>query len=46
MTQADALSAQELTILSETFRLLGDSSRLKILLSCSAGPKTVTEPVP
>ena len=43
MTQADALSAQELTILSETFRLLGDSSRLKILLSCSAGPKTVTE---
>lgn len=33
-----SLSQNEITILAETFRLLGDPSRLKILLSCLAGP--------
>lgn len=36
-----ALSTNEITILAETFRLLGDPSRLKILLSCLAGPISV-----
>lgn len=35
------LSANEITILAETFRLLGDPSRLKILISCLAGPISV-----
>lgn len=37
------LSNLELTILSETFRLLGDPSRLRILLYCENGPKSVTD---
>ncbi|RDL47923.1 HTH-type transcriptional repressor CzrA [Ensifer sp. M14] len=36
-----SLSHHEITILAETFRLLGDPSRLKILLSCLAGPISV-----
>jgi DNA-binding transcriptional ArsR family regulator len=36
-----SLSQNEITILAETFRLLGDPSRLKILLSCLAGPISV-----
>ncbi|WP_083222771.1 ArsR/SmtB family transcription factor [Ensifer sp. LC163] len=36
-----SLSHNEITILAETFRLLGDPSRLKILLSCLAGPISV-----
>lgn len=38
-----SLSAQDLTILSETFRLLGDPSRLRILLFCIEAPRPVTE---
>ncbi len=38
-----SLSQQDVTILSETFRLLGDPSRLKILLHCMDGPKAVTD---
>lgn len=33
-----SLSQHEVAILAETFRLLGDSSRLRILLTCQAGP--------
>lgn len=36
-----SLSPNEITILAETFRLLGDPSRLKILLSCMPGPISV-----
>ncbi|WP_018184835.1 ArsR/SmtB family transcription factor [Kaistia granuli] len=36
-----SLSQNEITILAETFRLLGDPSRLRILLSCVAGPISV-----
>ncbi|MEN3142880.1 metalloregulator ArsR/SmtB family transcription factor [Ochrobactrum sp. WV_118_8] len=36
-----SLSQNEITILAETFRLLGDPSRLKILLSCMPGPISV-----
>ncbi|WP_082143710.1 ArsR/SmtB family transcription factor [Nitratireductor soli] len=36
-----SLSQNEITILAETFRLLGDPSRLRILLSCLAGPISV-----
>ncbi|WP_173930934.1 metalloregulator ArsR/SmtB family transcription factor [Chelativorans sp. Marseille-P2723] len=43
MSQASALRPYELTVLSETFRLLGDPSRLKILLCCSDGPKSVSK---
>lgn len=38
-----ALSSDEVAILAETFRLLGDPSRLKILLSCMSGPISVSE---
>ena len=38
-----ALSQNEITILAETFRLLGDPSRLKILLSRRSGPRSVSE---
>ena len=43
MNKADPLSTQELNFLSETFRLLGDPSRLRILLHCEEGPKSVTD---
>ena len=33
----------EVTILAETFRLLGDPSRLRIVLSCLDGPASVGE---
>ena len=36
-----SLSQNEITILAETFRLLGDPSRLKILLSCVPAPISV-----
>ena len=36
-----SLSQNEVTILAETFRLLGDPSRLKILLSCVPAPISV-----
>lgn len=35
------LSGHELTILAETFRLLGDPTRLRILLFCLHMPKAV-----
>ncbi|TEA80016.1 ArsR/SmtB family transcription factor [Allopusillimonas ginsengisoli] len=34
-------SQNEIAILAETFRLLGDPSRLKIILSCVKGPTSV-----
>lgn len=36
-----SLSQHEVAILAETFRLLGDPSRLRILLSCLPGPISV-----
>jgi len=36
-----SLSQNDIMILSETFRLLGDPSRLRILLSCLGGPISV-----
>lgn len=38
-----ALSSDDLTQLAETFRLLGDPSRLKILTFIIDGPKSVSE---
>ncbi|MBN3859352.1 metalloregulator ArsR/SmtB family transcription factor [Neisseriaceae bacterium PsAf] len=35
------LSYNDITILAETFRLLGDPSRLRILLFCMQGPSSV-----
>lgn len=43
LSKARSPSQQELTTLSETFRLLGDPSRLKILLYCSDGSRSVSE---
>ncbi|MBJ2153899.1 MULTISPECIES: metalloregulator ArsR/SmtB family transcription factor [Paracoccaceae] len=43
MTQDSNVTSQELSVLAETFRLLGDPSRLKILLHCVDGPKAVSE---
>ncbi|MEX1215642.1 ArsR/SmtB family transcription factor [Saccharospirillum sp.] len=34
-------SLEDVTILAETFRLLGDATRLRILLFCLSGPKSV-----
>lgn len=36
-----SLSQNEITILAETFRLLGDPSRLRIVLCCMAAPISV-----
>lgn len=36
-----ALPANDIQILAETFRLLGDPSRLRILLACMSGPISV-----
>ena len=38
-----SLSPNEVTILAETFRLLGDPSRLRIVLCCLNGPIPVSE---
>ena len=38
-----SLSQNEITILAETFRLLGDPSRLKILLSCVPAPISIAK---
>ena len=43
MTQGSNVTNQELSVLAETFRLLGDPSRLRILLHCEEGPKSVTD---
>ncbi|ELT51235.1 ArsR/SmtB family transcription factor [Brucella intermedia] len=43
MSDQGALSLHKLTELSETFRLLGDPSRLRILIYCLDGPKPVTQ---
>ena len=37
------ISPNDIGILAETFRLLGDPSRLKILLQCMRGPASVGE---
>jgi len=39
---AETLSPEETDHLSETFRLLGDPSRLRIVLACAVGPRAVT----
>ena len=39
--QVQALSPQDTTILAETFRLLGDPTRLRILFFCIARPQSV-----
>lgn len=36
-------AAQQIDILAETFRLLGDPTRLRILYSCAEGPLAVGE---
>ncbi|NSZ03254.1 winged helix-turn-helix transcriptional regulator [Agrobacterium tumefaciens] len=36
-------ATNDIAVLSETFRLLGDPSRLRILLLCLEGPRPVTE---
>lgn len=43
MKASKPLTPEELTVLSETFRLLGDPSRLRILLYCMDGPKAVNQ---
>lgn len=43
MSRPPALAAHETQILAETFRLLGDPTRLRILLHCLAGPCPVGE---
>ncbi len=43
MNYAISSSLQEITILAETFRLLGDASRLRILFFCLSNPKSVGE---
>lgn len=40
-SRAPAQSAQDTTILAETFRLLGDPTRLRILFFCIARPQSV-----
>ncbi len=42
-SQAATLSQNEVAILAETFRLLGDPSRLRIVLCCLGGPVPVSE---
>ncbi|WP_171264674.1 ArsR/SmtB family transcription factor [Acinetobacter sp. ANC 4558] len=37
------LSQNQIMALAETFKLLGDTSRLKILLFCMRGPSSVSE---
>lgn len=41
--EISALSQNDITILAETFRLLGDPSRLKIMLCCLRGSSSVGE---
>lgn len=41
MKQVPGLSPQETTILAETFRLLGDPTRLRILFYCLSQPRSV-----
>ena len=43
MTHPPELSQQETIILAETFRLLGDSTRLRILLFCLSDARSVGE---
>ena len=40
---ANLPAASDLTVLAETFRLLGDPTRLRILFFCLEGPKSVGE---
>jgi len=43
LNKTPPLLTQELSSLSEVFRLLADPSRLRILIQCKNGPKSVTE---
>ncbi|ERI14394.1 ArsR/SmtB family transcription factor [Brucella cytisi] len=43
MKQAPSLTQHDVTVLAETFRLLGDPTRLRILLFCLPGPRPVGE---
>ena len=42
MNTIPVLSAEELGVLADTFKLLGDPTRLKILLYCLQEPKAVS----
>ncbi|MDP0930001.1 metalloregulator ArsR/SmtB family transcription factor [Paracoccus onubensis] len=41
MNPAPSMSQHDMTILAETFRLLGDATRLRILFFCLPEPKSV-----
>ncbi len=41
MSGAVSPSHQDISVLAETFRLLGDPSRLRILFFCLSGPRSV-----
>lgn len=41
MTAAAGLAEDEIAVLAETFRLLGDPTRLRILLACLDAPRPV-----
>jgi len=41
LSQKPALPQHEIVMLAETFRLLGDPTRLRILLFCLGGPQAV-----
>jgi DNA-binding transcriptional ArsR family regulator len=43
MSRPPELGAQRTQVLAETFRLLGDPTRLRILLHCLGGPRSVGE---
>jgi DNA-binding transcriptional ArsR family regulator len=43
MEMANSASDREQSVLSEMFRLLGDSRRLRVLLACRQKPRSVTE---
>lgn len=43
MKQAPSVTQHDVTVLAETFRLLGDPTRLRILLLCLPGPRSVGE---
>ena len=42
-TDLASLSQNDVTILAETFRLLGDPSRLKVMLCCMKGSTSVSD---
>src|SRR3546814_12492543 len=43
LARVSSLNRKEVGLLAEIFRLLGDTSRLRIALLCAAGPHAVTD---